>query len=33
MTDLEGVAGVINFDDYATPEGRYTRPEKPGGAG
>jgi len=23
MTDLEGVAGVINFDDYCTPEGRY----------
>lgn len=23
MTDLEGVAGVINFDDYATPKGRY----------
>jgi len=23
MTDLEGVAGVVNFDDYATPEGRY----------
>jgi len=23
MTDLEGVAGVINFDDYATPDGRY----------
>ncbi|KYH39540.1 MAG: hypothetical protein AYL33_007980 [Candidatus Bathyarchaeota archaeon B63] len=23
MTDLEGVAGVINFDDYGTPKGRY----------
>ena len=23
MTDLEGVAGVINFDDYGTPESRY----------
>ena len=23
MTDLEGVAGVINFDDYCTPKGRY----------
>jgi len=23
MTDLEGVAGVINFDDYGTPAGRY----------
>jgi len=23
MTDMEGVAGVINFDDYAFPEGRY----------
>lgn len=23
MTDLEGIAGVINFDDYAGPEGRY----------
>jgi D-aminopeptidase len=23
MTDLEEVAGVINFDDYCTPEGRY----------
>jgi D-amino peptidase len=23
MTDLEGVAGVINFDDFCTPEGRY----------
>ena len=23
MTDLEGVAGVTNFDDYGTPEGRY----------
>lgn len=23
MTDLEGVAGVINFDDYCIPEGRY----------
>ena len=23
VTDLEGVAGVINFDDYCTPEGRY----------
>lgn len=23
MTDLEGVAGVINFDDYCVPEGRY----------
>lgn len=23
MTDLEGVCGVVNFDDYATPESRY----------
>ena len=23
MTDLEGVAGIINFDDYGTPKGRY----------
>ncbi len=23
MTDLEGVAGVINFNDYATSQGRY----------
>jgi D-amino peptidase len=23
MTDLEGVAGVINFDDYGTPDSRY----------
>jgi len=23
MTDMEGVAGVTNFDDYGSPEGRY----------
>lgn len=23
MTDLEGVAGVLNFDDWCTPESRY----------
>ncbi|MEM2961101.1 MAG: M55 family metallopeptidase, partial [Candidatus Bathyarchaeia archaeon] len=23
MTDMEGVAGVINFSDYAFPQGRY----------
>jgi len=23
MTDMEGVAGVINFDDYTSPQGRY----------
>ncbi len=23
LTDMEGVAGVINFDDYVGPEGRY----------
>ncbi|RLI03225.1 peptidase M55 [Candidatus Bathyarchaeota archaeon] len=23
MTDLEGAAGIINFDDYCTPNGRY----------
>jgi len=23
MTDLEGVAGIINFDDYCSPKGRY----------
>ena len=23
MTDLEGVCGVVSFDDYAVPEGRY----------
>jgi D-amino peptidase len=23
MTDLEGVAGILNFDDYCAPESRY----------
>lgn len=23
MTDLEGAAGIINFDGYCTPNGRY----------
>ncbi|HQK96146.1 MAG TPA: hypothetical protein PLD23_21800, partial [Armatimonadota bacterium] len=23
LTDMEGVAGVISFDDYVGPEGRY----------
>ncbi|RLI41520.1 peptidase M55 [Candidatus Bathyarchaeota archaeon] len=23
MTDMEGAAGIINFDDYCTPNGRY----------
>jgi len=23
MTDMEGVAGILNFDDYCTPESRY----------